>query len=143
MQETVKFFQDKYGEKELLVIAIGKAWEKLSSFANRVNANDRSRGRGCGGGRANPRPGGRWTCGCDNDLRTGSRRWCFGIARAIGAHAIEVVLSTALWGRERGGLYWRDEPKRVGLLCHAVVDRARGNARAAGVVPIIGPSDFK
>src|SRR5512135_894621 len=33
VHETVKFFQDKYGEKDLSVITIGQAGEKLSRFA--------------------------------------------------------------------------------------------------------------
>ena len=46
LHETVKFFQDQYGDKELSVIAIGQAGEKLSRFANWVNENDRASGRG-------------------------------------------------------------------------------------------------
>lgn len=53
VHETVKFFQAKYGEKDLSVIAIGQAGEKLNLFANWMNENDRSSGRGgtgCVGG---------------------------------------------------------------------------------------------
>ena len=53
---TVKFFQQKYGEKDLSVIAIGPAGEKLSRFACWVNENDRASGRGgtgCVGGSKN------------------------------------------------------------------------------------------
>ena len=53
VHETVKFFQEKYGEKDLSVIAIGPAGEKLNLFANWMNENDRSSGRGgtgCVGG---------------------------------------------------------------------------------------------
>ena len=46
VHQTVKFFQDQYGNKELSVIAIGQAGEKLSRFANWVNENDRASGRG-------------------------------------------------------------------------------------------------
>lgn len=56
VHETVKFFQNQYGEKELSVIAIGQAGEKLSRFANWVNENDRASGRGgtgCVGGSKN------------------------------------------------------------------------------------------
>ncbi|HEX7588426.1 MAG TPA: aldehyde ferredoxin oxidoreductase family protein, partial [Anaerolineae bacterium] len=53
---TVKFFQQKYGEKDLSVIAIGPAGEKLARFACWVNENDRASGRGgtgCVGGSKN------------------------------------------------------------------------------------------
>ncbi len=53
---TVKFFQDKYGEKDLSVIAIGNAGEKLARFACWINENDRASGRGgtgCVGGSKN------------------------------------------------------------------------------------------
>ncbi len=53
VHETVKYFQQKYGEKDLSVIAIGQAGEKLSRFACWVNENDRASGRGgtgCVGG---------------------------------------------------------------------------------------------
>ncbi|MDE3091878.1 MAG: aldehyde ferredoxin oxidoreductase, partial [Chloroflexota bacterium] len=53
---TVKFFQNKYGEKDLSVIAIGTAGEKLVRFASWINENDRASGRGgtgCVGGSKN------------------------------------------------------------------------------------------
>ena len=53
IHETVKHFQDEYGEKDLSVIAIGPAGEHLSRFACWVNENDRASGRGgtgCVGG---------------------------------------------------------------------------------------------
>ncbi len=53
---TIKFFQDKYGEKDLSVIAIGPAGEKLIKFACWINENDRASGRGgtgCVGGSKN------------------------------------------------------------------------------------------
>ncbi len=53
VHETVKYFQEKYGEKDLSVIAIGQAGEKLARFACWVNENDRASGRGgtgCVGG---------------------------------------------------------------------------------------------
>lgn len=56
VHDTVKFFKDKYGEKDLSVIAIGPAGEKLSRFACWVNENDRASGRGgtgCVGGSKN------------------------------------------------------------------------------------------
>jgi aldehyde:ferredoxin oxidoreductase len=56
VHDTVKFFQDKYGEKDLSVIAIGQAGEKLSRFACWVNEDDRASGRGgtgCVGGSKN------------------------------------------------------------------------------------------
>lgn len=56
VHDTVKFFQDKYGEKDLSVIAIGPAGEKLARFACWVNENDRASGRGgtgCVGGSKN------------------------------------------------------------------------------------------
>ena len=56
VHDTVKFFQKKYGEKDLSVIAIGQAGEKLSRFACWVNENDRASGRGgtgCVGGSKN------------------------------------------------------------------------------------------
>jgi aldehyde:ferredoxin oxidoreductase len=56
VHDTVKFFQDKYGEKDLSVIAIGQAGEKLSLFACWVNEDDRASGRGgtgCVGGSKN------------------------------------------------------------------------------------------
>jgi aldehyde:ferredoxin oxidoreductase len=56
VHETVKFFQDKYGEKDLSVITIGPAGEKLSRFACWINEDDRASGRGgtgCVGGSKN------------------------------------------------------------------------------------------
>jgi len=53
VHDTVKFFQEKYGEKDLSVIAIGPAGERLARFANWINENDRASGRGgtgCVGG---------------------------------------------------------------------------------------------
>jgi len=53
VHDTVKFFKEKYGEKDLSVIAIGQGGEKLSRFACWVNENDRASGRGgtgCVGG---------------------------------------------------------------------------------------------
>ncbi len=53
---TVKFFQNKYGEKDLSVITIGPGGEKLARFACWVNENDRASGRGgtgCVGGSKN------------------------------------------------------------------------------------------
>jgi aldehyde:ferredoxin oxidoreductase len=46
VHDTVKYFQEKYGEKDLSVIAIGQAGEKLSRFACWVNEMDRASGRG-------------------------------------------------------------------------------------------------
>ncbi len=56
VHETVKFFKDKYGEKDLTVIAIGPAGEKLVKFACWMNEDDRASGRGgtgCVGGSKN------------------------------------------------------------------------------------------
>ena len=56
VHDTVKFFQDKYGEKDLTVITIGPAGEKLVKFACWVNEDDRASGRGgtgCVGGSKN------------------------------------------------------------------------------------------
>jgi aldehyde:ferredoxin oxidoreductase len=56
VHETIRFFQEKYGEKDLSVIAIGPAGEKLNLFANWMNEHDRSSGRGgtgCVGGSKN------------------------------------------------------------------------------------------
>ncbi len=56
VHDTVKFFKEKYGEKDLSVIAIGQGGEKLSRFACWVNENDRASGRGgtgCVGGSKN------------------------------------------------------------------------------------------
>jgi aldehyde:ferredoxin oxidoreductase len=56
VHETVKFFKDKYGEKDLTVITIGPAGEKLVKYACWMNENDRASGRGgtgCVGGSKN------------------------------------------------------------------------------------------
>ncbi|MEW5938071.1 MAG: aldehyde ferredoxin oxidoreductase family protein [Chloroflexota bacterium] len=56
VHDTVKYFQAKYGEKDLSVIAIGNGGENLVKFANWVNENDRASGRGgtgCVGGSKN------------------------------------------------------------------------------------------
>ena len=56
VHDTVKFFQAKYGEKDLSIITIGQAGEHLSRFACWVNENDRASGRGgtgCVGGSKN------------------------------------------------------------------------------------------
>ena len=56
VHDTVKFFQDKYGEKDLTVIAIGPAGENLVKFACWINEDDRASGRGgtgCVGGSKN------------------------------------------------------------------------------------------
>ena len=46
VHDTVKHFQDKYGEKDLTVITIGPAGEKLVKYACWVNEDDRASGRG-------------------------------------------------------------------------------------------------
>jgi aldehyde:ferredoxin oxidoreductase len=56
VHDTIKFFKDKYGEKDLTVITIGPAGEKLVKFACWINENDRASGRGgtgCVGGSKN------------------------------------------------------------------------------------------
>ncbi len=56
VHETVKFFQDKFGEKDLSVIAIGPGGENLVKYACWVNEHDRASGRGgtgCVGGSKN------------------------------------------------------------------------------------------
>jgi aldehyde:ferredoxin oxidoreductase len=56
VHDTVKFFQDKYGEKDLTVITIGPAGENLVRYANWINEDDRASGRGgtgCVGGSKN------------------------------------------------------------------------------------------
>ena len=56
VHDTVKFFKEKYGEKDLSVIPIGQAGENLVKFACWVNENDRASGRGgtgCVGGSKN------------------------------------------------------------------------------------------
>ena len=56
VHDTVKYFQAKYGEKDLSIIAIGQGGENLVRFACWVNENDRASGRGgtgCVGGSKN------------------------------------------------------------------------------------------
>lgn len=56
VHETVRFFQERYGEKDLSVIAIGQAGENQVRLAAWVNENDRVSGRGgtaCVGGSKN------------------------------------------------------------------------------------------
>jgi aldehyde:ferredoxin oxidoreductase len=56
VHETVKYFQQKYGEKDLTVIAIGPAGEHLVKYAAWINESDRASGRGgtgCVGGSKN------------------------------------------------------------------------------------------
>src|SRR5512141_485149 len=56
VHDTVKYFKNKYGEKDLSVIAIGPAGERLVKFACWVNEDDRASGRGgtgCVGGSKN------------------------------------------------------------------------------------------
>ncbi|MCS7248305.1 MAG: aldehyde ferredoxin oxidoreductase family protein [Anaerolineales bacterium] len=53
VHDTVKYFREKYGEKDLSVIAIGQAGENLVRYACWVNEDDRASGRGgtgCVGG---------------------------------------------------------------------------------------------
>ncbi|MCS6992208.1 MAG: aldehyde ferredoxin oxidoreductase family protein [Anaerolineales bacterium] len=53
VHDTVRYFKEKYGEKDLTVIAIGPAGENLVRYACWVNENDRASGRGgtgCVGG---------------------------------------------------------------------------------------------
>lgn len=56
VHDTVRYFKEKYGEKDLTVIAIGPAGENLVKFSCWVNENDRASGRGgtgCVGGSKN------------------------------------------------------------------------------------------
>ena len=56
VHDTVKHFQDKYGAKDLSVMAIGQAGENLVRFASWINEDDRAAGRGgtgCVGGSKN------------------------------------------------------------------------------------------
>jgi aldehyde:ferredoxin oxidoreductase len=56
VHDTIKFFKEKYGEKDLTVIAIGPGGENLVKFACWINENDRASGRGgtgCVGGSKN------------------------------------------------------------------------------------------
>ena len=53
VHDTVKYFKEKYGEKDLTVIAIGQGGENMVRYACWVNENDRASGRGgtgCVGG---------------------------------------------------------------------------------------------
>ncbi len=53
VHETIKLLQERHGGKDLSVITIGPAGENLVKFANWMNENDRSSGRGgtgCVGG---------------------------------------------------------------------------------------------
>jgi aldehyde:ferredoxin oxidoreductase len=56
VHDTVRFFRERYGEKDLTVIAIGPGGENQVRFACWVNENDRASGRGgtgCVGGSKN------------------------------------------------------------------------------------------
>ncbi len=56
VHDTVKFFKEKYGAKDLSVITIGQAGEHLVKFACWMNEDDRASGRGgtgCVGGSKN------------------------------------------------------------------------------------------
>jgi aldehyde:ferredoxin oxidoreductase len=56
VHDTIKHFKEKYGEKDLTVITIGPAGEKLVKFACWINEDDRASGRGgtgCVGGSKN------------------------------------------------------------------------------------------
>jgi aldehyde:ferredoxin oxidoreductase len=56
VHDTVKYFREKYGEKDLTVIAIGPAGENLVKYACWINEDDRASGRGgtgCVGGSKN------------------------------------------------------------------------------------------
>ena len=46
VHDTVRFFQDRYGTKDLAVCAIGRGGENLSRFAAWLNDDDRAFGRG-------------------------------------------------------------------------------------------------
>jgi aldehyde:ferredoxin oxidoreductase len=46
VHDTISYFKDRYGEKDLSVIAIGPGGENLSKFANWMNEDDRASGRG-------------------------------------------------------------------------------------------------
>lgn len=53
VHETIQHFKEKYGEKDLSVIAIGQGGENLVKFASWINEDDRASGRGgtgCVGG---------------------------------------------------------------------------------------------
>ena len=56
VHDTIKHFQEKYGEKDLTVIAIGPGGENLVKYACWINEDDRASGRGgtgCVGGSKN------------------------------------------------------------------------------------------
>ncbi|MBI5879771.1 MAG: aldehyde ferredoxin oxidoreductase family protein [Chloroflexi bacterium] len=56
VHDTIKFFKQKYGEKDLTVLAIGPASEHLCRFGAWLNEDDRASGRGgtgCVGGSKN------------------------------------------------------------------------------------------
>jgi aldehyde:ferredoxin oxidoreductase len=56
VHETVKYFQEKYGAKDLSVMAIGQSGENLIKYAGWINEDDRAAGRGgtgCVGGSKN------------------------------------------------------------------------------------------
>jgi aldehyde:ferredoxin oxidoreductase len=56
VHESMDYFRDKYGEKDLTVISIGPAGENLVKFACWINEDDRASGRGgtgCVGGSKN------------------------------------------------------------------------------------------
>ncbi|HIC90040.1 MAG TPA: aldehyde ferredoxin oxidoreductase, partial [Anaerolineae bacterium] len=56
VHETVKILQERHGEEDLSVIAIGQAGERLVKFAAWINEHDRASGRGgtgCVGGSKN------------------------------------------------------------------------------------------
>jgi aldehyde:ferredoxin oxidoreductase len=56
VHETIRYFKEKYGEKDLTVITIGPAGENLVKYACWINEDDRASGRGgtgCVGGSKN------------------------------------------------------------------------------------------
>jgi aldehyde:ferredoxin oxidoreductase len=56
IHDTIKHFQEKYGAKDLSVMAIGQAGENLIKYAGWINEDDRAAGRGgtgCVGGSKN------------------------------------------------------------------------------------------
>lgn len=56
VHDTMKYFKEKYGEKDLTVISIGPGGENLVKFACWINEDDRASGRGgtgCVGGSKN------------------------------------------------------------------------------------------
>ncbi len=56
IHDTIKHFQEKYGEKDLSVMSIGQSGENLIRFAGWINEDDRAAGRGgtgCVGGSKN------------------------------------------------------------------------------------------